>query len=98
MGIKEYEEETLSSPETNITIGVWYISYLSDYYKGDTDLALAAYNAGAGTVDGWIKDNKIQKKDGEYTLPYKETSDYLLKIDKYYNRYTKLYKDEVNSK
>jgi soluble lytic murein transglycosylase-like protein len=38
-------------PKTNIAAGSKYLKQLLDKYKGDTKLALAAYNAGAATVD-----------------------------------------------
>lgn len=81
----------LESPATNITLGVWYVDYLLDYYDGHTQLALAAYNAGTGTVDRWLKDNKIQENGNVITLPFKETTDYLVKINTYYKRYKQLY-------
>lgn len=38
-------------PEQNIEGGVKYLSNLTDKYKGDIELALAAYNAGSGRID-----------------------------------------------
>ena len=38
-------------PAQNVEGGVRYMRYLLDHYKGDHRLALAAYNAGEGTVE-----------------------------------------------
>ncbi|WKZ33260.1 MAG: lytic transglycosylase domain-containing protein [Thermodesulfobacteriota bacterium] len=48
-------EETLLDPYTNIKMGVHYFSKLKRRYK-DVGLTLAAYNAGPGKVDAWMRD------------------------------------------
>ena len=44
----------LATPQVNIAYGSWYLRYLLDKYGGNKILALAAYNAGEGKVDGWL--------------------------------------------
>ncbi|MBW7996902.1 MAG: transglycosylase SLT domain-containing protein [Candidatus Glassbacteria bacterium] len=56
-------------PDQNVTGGVRYISGLLERYGGDERLALAAYNAGPGTVDRYGG-----------VPPYRETTDYLEKV------------------
>ncbi|MGC8764360.1 MAG: lytic transglycosylase domain-containing protein [Brevinematia bacterium] len=60
----------------NIFGGTRYIKMLLDKYRGDLNLALAAYNAGPNSVDnyGGIPD-------------YEETKDYVDNVIKYYNIY-----------
>jgi hypothetical protein len=43
--------EDLKQPEVNLGIGFRYLGELVDRYRGDTALALTAYNRGTGTVD-----------------------------------------------
>lgn len=92
--INEYEvtEKDLYNPEINIKLGVSYYAYLLNYYNGNNILALAAYNAGIGNVNSWIKDGII-KSDGSdiENIPYKETNNYVRKILRDYQIYLKLY-------
>jgi soluble lytic murein transglycosylase-like protein len=61
--------EDLFDVEQNIDGGARYLRWLLDRFEGDTDLALAAYNAGENAVDryGGIP-------------PYDETRDYVARI------------------
>lgn len=85
--------EKLSEPEVNIKIGCFYLDYLLKRYSGSETAALAAYNAGAGNVDEWLK-STVFSDDG-ITLkkcPFKETDGYLKKISVYKKIYRLLYK------
>lgn len=59
-----------------------YLGYLNDLFAGDWTLALAAYNAGEGTVNRAIQANRAAGGRGtfwELSLP-QETQNYVLKI------------------
>ena len=60
---------------------------------GNYYVAVAAYNAGPGTVDKWI-DKGVIKSDGSdiEQIPYKETNNYVRKIIRDYGIYTNLYR------
>jgi soluble lytic murein transglycosylase len=47
-----FRVEDLYDPEINVRYGSWYLRHLLDKYD-DERSALAAYNAGQTTVDGW---------------------------------------------
>lgn len=85
-------EMDLLDAETNIKIGT---KYFSDLYKkyNNTELALAAYNAGSGNVDKWIQQGII-KSSGENVenIPYKETNMYVRKVIQSEKIYESLYK------
>lgn len=84
--------QDLLKPEININIGTKYIATLLEKYQ-NKEVALAAYNAGTGTVDNWIEKGII-KADGSdiENIPYKETNNYVRKILRDYKIYETLYK------
>lgn len=86
-------KEELCDINKNIQIGTCYLSTLMERYQ-NKEVALAAYNAGIGTVDGWIEKGII-KKDGTdiENIPYKETNNYVRKILRDYKIYEDLYKN-----
>lgn len=83
--------ESLFDPETNIKLGVKYFADLIAIFKNEA-VALAAYNAGMGTVQGWIDKGTI-KADGSdiENIPYNETNMYVRKILNDYGIYCSLY-------
>ena len=83
--------EELLKEDNNINIGTKYLSILLSKY-GNIEVALAAYNAGIGTVDNWIE-KQVIKSDGSdiENIPYKETNNYVRKILRDYKIYEKLY-------
>ena len=94
LDVKDYQAKTLTDPEINIQIGCWYISYLLDRFSGNNELALAAYNAGEGTIRKWIESGEIKWKGNEIkSLPYPETEKYLVRVNRIYFIYKTLYPD-----
>jgi soluble lytic murein transglycosylase len=91
---EEFNKDMLFNPEDNIKIGTAYFAKLIQRY-GNIPLALTAYNAGIGKVDGWIEDCII-KEDGSdvENIPYKETNNYVRKILRDYKIYEHIYKEE----
>jgi soluble lytic murein transglycosylase len=84
-------DDDILNPEININLGTKYVSMMMKKYNC-IELALAAYNAGSGNVDSWIKDGTL-KDDGSdiENIPYKETNNYVRKILRDYEIYKKLY-------
>ena len=92
LGDDNFSLEKLHEPETNIRYGVWYLAELQREFAGNNILALAAYNAGRGTVRDWIEEG-----DWPWTfhaldkIPYPETRSYVKNVLQNRIRYEKLY-------
>ncbi|MCX5848302.1 MAG: transglycosylase SLT domain-containing protein [Deltaproteobacteria bacterium] len=65
-------------PEKNIEGGARYLRYLLNTYRGNLDLALAAYNAGEKAVAKY-----------NYNIPpYRETQNYVRRVLSFYKSYS----------
>lgn len=88
---KNNAKEEVLDIDNNINIGTKYLEMLLEKYQ-NVELAVAAYNAGIGTVNNWIEQGII-KADGTdiENVPYKETNNYVRKILVNYKMYKELY-------
>lgn len=79
-------ERLLSDPAYNLTLGRSYLGSLLQRYDGSIMLALAAYNAGPGAVNRWLKSNGdpreigIDAIDWIEQIPYSETRNYVQRV------------------
>ncbi|MBQ4631073.1 MAG: lytic transglycosylase domain-containing protein [Clostridia bacterium] len=90
--IENFEISTDCEPqELNIRIGCAYMRYLLDKYHGNEKTALAAYNAGEGNVNEWLKNQSTDSNSALESIPYKETADYVKRVDKRAKIYRFLY-------
>jgi soluble lytic murein transglycosylase-like protein len=74
---RRYGVDNPLDPEQNIYGGAAYLRYLLTLFGNDVQLALAAYNAGEGSVMEY----------GNRIPPYRETAQYVPKVLSYYKRY-----------
>ena len=87
----------LATPQVNISYGSWYLRYLLDKYDGREVLALAAYNAGEGTVDEWVavasaRGERFRAADH---VPFPETRHYVQKVLAAQQDYRRTYAREL---
>lgn len=82
-----FEYERLKEGNYNAMLGCIYLNYLLSRFP-DKGTALAAYNAGEGTVSSWLK-NSNYSDDGIHLkyVPYAETRNYIKKVLKYQKIY-----------
>tara|TARA_R110001599_G_scaffold62158_1_gene173146 strand:+ start:58 stop:1977 length:1920 start_codon:yes stop_codon:yes gene_type:complete len=73
-------------PQYNIKLGSGYIQRMMDYYGGSYPLAVAAYNAGPGNVNKWIRANGDPRMGGIdwiqwiEEIPISETRNYVKRV------------------
>ena len=80
----------------NIAYGSYYLRYLLDRYEGNTELAVAAYNAGPTRVDRWVQDaGGVDDFEAAEDIPYPETRAYAENVLEREREYRKNYADEL---
>ncbi|MCM2278065.1 MAG: transglycosylase SLT domain-containing protein [Oligoflexia bacterium] len=87
----ELSRVELIAVEANIRTGTRYLGKLLARFNGNITLALAAYNAGPGAVDRWVKATAPQRGMLEFieSIPYKETREYVAAIIRNYFWYSR---------
>jgi soluble lytic murein transglycosylase len=81
-----YNPGALNDPSYNIMLGSGYFQRMLDYYGGSYPLAVAAYNAGPGNVNKWIRANGDPRVPGADMLrwieqiPIFETRNYVQRV------------------
>jgi len=83
----------LTNPSDSIQLGSCYLRYLLDYFGGDTMLALAAYNAGQGTVSEWVVAAGEDDLFGLSDIQYEETRKFVEKVTHYRGVYMRAHPD-----
>ncbi len=85
------------TPQASIRMGAWLLRFLLDYFDGDLDLAIAAYNGGAGSVDLWQADPLVSNRDDLLRwIGFGETREYLERVSLSYRIYQELYASSSN--
>ncbi|WP_229106318.1 lytic transglycosylase domain-containing protein [Paenibacillus sp. 1001270B_150601_E10] len=79
--------------DPNITIGTWYLKSLIKMYNHNMVAAVAAYNAGPGNVNEWLKNGTWdgQLETAKNSIPFNETRLYVKKVFHYYEKYKNVY-------
>lgn len=84
----------LEEPAVNIHIGTWYLRMLYEQFKDRPVAAIAAYNAGPGRVERWLREHRWNgEADDLEAIPYKETRQYVRRVLHYYDKYKKAHPD-----
>lgn len=94
---KDFNQNMLYDPEVNIEYGCYYLSKLIKDFNGETEYAIAAYNGGEGNLRKWIADmNSKKKKFDINSIPFKETKQYVKRVNKYNKFYELIYGSSKN--
>jgi len=88
---EETPESAIFEPDTAIRYGTYFLKLLLDEFQ-DPRVALAAYHAGRGRVNGWLADESVSP-DGKTLpeIPSRDTAHYVNKVMKAWAVYQNLY-------
>jgi soluble lytic murein transglycosylase len=78
-----HDRAALRDPATNIAIGARELAHLYTSYAGHAALAAAAYNAGEGPVNRWLRDGQragIECDEMIEAIPFEETRGYAKRV------------------
>lgn len=97
MGISYMSADLIGSADTNIRLGDGYFARMMSYYGGSYPLAVAAYNAGPGNVNKWLRANgdprtgAVNWIDWLERIPVSETRNYVQRVLENAAAYEQLY-------
>ena len=102
MGLSYAPSAVTDDAGYNIQLGAGYFSRMMDYYGGSYPLAVAAYNAGPGNVNKWLRSNGDPRTGGISWLdwieriPLFETKNYVQRVIENAVVYNHLNPDKAN--
>ncbi|WP_189469814.1 transglycosylase SLT domain-containing protein [Litchfieldella qijiaojingensis] len=83
LGIADPGPYGVLDPDVNIRLGSTYIRDMLDRYRGNRLAATAAYNAGPGRVDRWLREANQEFDLFVESIPYHETRNYVQAVMSY---------------
>jgi len=89
-----YDPQNLTDPATNIEYGTALVAYLQSQLSS-TDEVIAAYNAGIGTVQGWLQNTSAASIEDAITYP--ETRHYLNHVREAMRQYEQFYPNGMSA-
>ncbi len=93
IGLKDFTLDQLYQPRVAIELGAAYLAGQTKAFGGNPIFALAAYNAGAGSLQSWLSDNPRQDLDLLVEeIPFQQTNDYVRNIYRFYDEYRFVYR------
>jgi len=95
-GYGKVVDRNLKKPLTNVRFGIKFLGILLRKYNESIPLASAAYNAGPGKINKWLRRNPEMELD-EFIedIPIFQTRNYVKKVMRNYAMYHFLYKGTV---
>lgn len=97
MGL-DWDDRLLAVGDANLHVGAAHLADLLRRYDGSVVLALAAYNAGGGSVDRWMRSgDRTDDFNFVEQVPYPETRGYIRSVLRNRDLYQALYPPEASS-
>ncbi|WP_039392754.1 lytic transglycosylase domain-containing protein [Novosphingobium sp. MBES04] len=104
LGLSYSVDKLTADPVYNIQLGTGFFARMMDYYGGARPLAIAAYNAGPGNVNKWLRANgdprkgEIEWVDWIEQIPFYETKNYVMRVLENATVYEAMYPDKGDYK
>jgi len=101
LGMSYMRANLIDSPSYNIRLGDAYFDRMLTYYGGAYPLAIAAYNAGPGNVNKWLRRNGDPRNGGidwvtwMERIPIYETKNYVQRVLENAVNYEHLYPEKA---
>jgi soluble lytic murein transglycosylase len=81
LGMQIQSDDDLKDPDTNLHLGVYYLSKLQQMFPYDDVAVLAAYNAGPGVTSQWRQGEPVLELNN---IPYPETRKFIKSVERTY--------------
>lgn len=91
-GLSNFETTQLFSPDINLELGCYYLSWLLEIFGGNFAVSLAGYNGGPTVAKTWYEKNGALDID-EFVeeIPFEQSRNYVKKILRSYAAYEAAY-------
>ncbi len=91
-GLSNFQASQLFSPDINLELGCYYLSWLLEIFGGNFALSLAGYNGGPTIAKTWYEKNGTLDVD-EFIeeIPFEQSRNYAKKIIRSYVAYEAVY-------
>ena len=103
LGMSYMRSSLIDDPQYNIRLGNAYFERMLRYYDGSYPLAIAAYNAGPGNVNKWLRRNGDPRTSGKdwvrwiEEIPIFETKNYVQRVIENAVVYEQLYPERARA-
>ena len=91
-GLSNFQASQLFSPDINLELGCYYLSWLLEIFEGNFAISLAGYNGGPTSAKTWQEKNGALDVD-EFIeeIPFEQSRNYAKKIIRSYAAYEAVY-------
>lgn len=91
-GLSNFQTSQLFSPDINLELGCYYLSWLLEIFEGNFAISLAGYNGGPTSAKTWHEKNGTLDAD-EFIeeIPFEQSRNYAKKIIRSYVAYEAVY-------
>ena len=91
-GLSNFEIPQLFSPDVNLDLGCYYLSWLLSIFEGNLVVSLAGYNGGPSSAKTWYgKNGSLDIDEFVEEIPFEQSRNYVKKILRSYAAYEAVY-------